>query len=291
LPTSEKLMFTQQQILVKESRIQQKSKVVPAKLFPIAKQQSLKSKLKHQPQPHVIAGKLPGSKHRFVKAKMVSKPLLIGATNSSNAGPSIIARNIKFYNAADGVYNSFWVGKFINYFIRKGKKKTAIKLFHSTLLQLKLTNGTLPLINIIEALEQIRPSFRLSPWYRSGKQILYPKVVSRSNQYRLAARWLYEYIVDHRRESSEDKRKRLEGNKKAKKRAKRDKQLKGVIVKKPVKQEKERQVHINEDLPTRLYSKLIEFKQHRRHPLLKKRDALHVNVIRWQENIRYTWRS
>jgi hypothetical protein len=100
-------MFVQQQILVKESKSLQGVDATFSRLLPTPKKQNLKSKIKHQSQPPIIAS----SKQQTIYVRRPQDIKVISTARAISTKdviqPSIITHNIQIYNTADGVYNSF----------------------------------------------------------------------------------------------------------------------------------------------------------------------------------------
>lgn len=98
---------------------------------------------------------------------------------------SIIKKNIlhrNFYNTLDGIYHSFWLGKFINHFIKKGKKEKIEKEFNFIFISLKLTFNLSIILLFLEAVEKTKPIFGLKYVNISGKLREFPVLLNLDKQ-------------------------------------------------------------------------------------------------------------
>ena len=99
--------------------------------------------------------------------------------------------NVNFFNALDGVYNSYWLGKLINMLVTQGKKKVVARHTRRSLAVLKYARTTNPLLLLLEIIDKIKPSFRLRNYIVRRVQVKeYPIVTFRSRQLIIALHWL-----------------------------------------------------------------------------------------------------
>lgn len=94
--------------------------------------------------------------------------------------------NNNFFKNLDGVYNSFWIGKFINSFIKKGNKETVSHKIYLSFKDLKFSMHVFPPLFILEMLERIKPIFKLENRFPKKKKIVCPAVVPINKLYMVA---------------------------------------------------------------------------------------------------------
>jgi hypothetical protein len=81
-------------------------------------------------------------------------------------------RFITYYNFVDGVYNSYWFGKFINMFIKEGKKRKAQALIYTAFDSLKYTYNISAFKMLMNTLNKLRSVFKLRKYkVRKGREI------------------------------------------------------------------------------------------------------------------------
>jgi hypothetical protein len=156
-------LFKQNQKVSKKKIDQQKLK------FKAKRHQKFLNKIRQYGKKKIILKEQP-------KVKMLSKQ-------------KKIPLNIKYFKSLDGIYGSYWLGKFSNFFIRKGKKRLILKQIYKTLLQLKFSHKIMPIFHILEIIERIKPSFKLINRFKrkkGGQIISYPKAVKKKKQYNVA---------------------------------------------------------------------------------------------------------
>lgn len=126
------------------------------------------------------------------RAKKLSTKQLMALKASRPASPAL---NIDFHRSADGVYVSYWLGKFMNTLLRKGDKKTVAKYIYKAFSQIKFVAASNPLILFLEVLDKIKPTFRLRN-YIVRRVIVkeFPIVVLRPRRLILAVHWLKEEV-------------------------------------------------------------------------------------------------
>jgi len=153
---------------------------------------------------------------------------------------------------AEGVYSSYWLGRFMNSFIRRGQKKAAHRHIYKALLIFKLHTGVAPLVTFLETLEQLKPAFRLSHWFPRNTAIIYPRVVTPWLRYRTALRWLVDDVASSESYASS-------------------------------------RVKIPFWYQTLI--KLVGWQSLKKHPLIKRRNKYHLDAIKLQENVRFSWKT
>lgn len=109
---------------------------------------------------------------------------------------SMLELNKHFFKYIEGIYSSYWMGRFLNMFVKKGKKKTAAKHLYKALLYAKLQLGSMPMLLLLELLERLKPTFRLRKYVVRRTQLKeYPHVARASRRYMMSVRWLADEIV------------------------------------------------------------------------------------------------
>jgi len=109
--------------------------------------------------------------------------------------PASMELNADFYRSAEGVYTSYWLGKFMSTILHDGKKKTVAKYVYKALAQIKFSIHGNPLLLFLEVLDKIKPTFRLRN-YIVRRVIIkeFPIVVLRPRRLILAIHWLKEEV-------------------------------------------------------------------------------------------------
>jgi small subunit ribosomal protein S7 len=94
---------------------------------------------------------------------------------------------------ADPFYGSTVVARFINLFLRQGKKTTAQKVVYGTMDILKAKTKEDPLKVLEKALENVRPFLETKSRRVGGANYQVPIEVSSGRSYSLGFRWLIKY--------------------------------------------------------------------------------------------------
>ncbi|MBE0712832.1 MAG: 30S ribosomal protein S7 [Candidatus Aminicenantes bacterium] len=94
---------------------------------------------------------------------------------------------------ADPFYGSTLVARFINLFLRQGKKTTAQKVVYGTMDILKAKTKEDPLKVLEKALENIRPFLETKSRRVGGANYQVPIEVSSGRSFSLGFRWLIKY--------------------------------------------------------------------------------------------------
>lgn len=87
-----------------------------------------------------------------------------------------------FYKSLDGHYNSYWVGKFTNAFVKQGRKHTVEKELVKSFTFTKLYLNTLTLHVLLLNIEKIKPMFKLKSVTIAGKKREFPVLLSSEKQ-------------------------------------------------------------------------------------------------------------
>jgi len=109
----------------------------------------------------------------------------------------------EYYKIIDGVYNSFWIGKFINKFIQNGKKILVESTFKKVFIYFKVSIKKNFYIYLLEKIEKIRSLFKIKSKLIAGKLREYPVLLDMSKSRSYAIDNLYNSI-------SKKKERRLE---------------------------------------------------------------------------------
>lgn len=116
-----------------------------------------------------------------------------------------VSENVSLYPKIDGRYHSYWLGKFFNFFIKKGKKYMVYKHLYLCFLIIKYSKNLTPLLYWFEILEQIKPTFKLTSIFPNKKMVVYPRVILGSKQYKITLRWLREITKYDYEQTRKDK--------------------------------------------------------------------------------------
>ena len=106
---------------------------------------------------------------------------------------------------ADSFYNSTVVARFINQFLRKGKKTTAERVIYGTMDILKAKAKEDPLKVLEKALENIRPFLETKSRRVGGANYQVPIEVAPGRSYSLGFRWLIKYATERSGKSMQEK--------------------------------------------------------------------------------------
>ena len=104
----------------------------------------------------------------------------------------------KFYKTIDGIYASYWFGRFTNIFIKQGKKFTAENCVEQSSIYLKIHLRKFPLSILLENLLKFKPTFNLGVIVIRGKERHYPVLLKKSKQIGLPIRWVVGLIGERR---------------------------------------------------------------------------------------------
>lgn len=159
-----------------------------------------KNTIARLPAKRVNIGAKNAKKKRSSKKNTYKKPKAKKLTNKQlqmlrASKPASLQLNLDFYQSAEGVYNSYWLGKFINTLLREGKKKTVMRYVYKAMAQIKFTTAANPLILFLEVLDKIKPIFRLRN-YIVRRVIIkeFPIAVLRPRRLILAVHWLKDEV-------------------------------------------------------------------------------------------------
>ena len=94
--------------------------------------------------------------------------------------------------AADPVYNSVDISKFINRIMRRGKKSLAEKIFYATLLKLEEKTGEKPLEIFQKAMTNATPLLEVKARRIGGSTYQVPIEVKADRGFALASSWIIE---------------------------------------------------------------------------------------------------
>jgi small subunit ribosomal protein S7 len=106
---------------------------------------------------------------------------------------------------ADLVYNSTLVAKFINLFLKKGKKSVAEKVVYGTMEIIKLKTKEDPLKVLEKAIESVRPILETKSRRVGGANYQVPIEISSGRSFSLGVRWLIHYAEERNGKSMQEK--------------------------------------------------------------------------------------
>jgi small subunit ribosomal protein S7 len=106
---------------------------------------------------------------------------------------------------ADSFYNSTLVARFINQFLREGKKTTAQRVVYGTMDILKAKTKEDPLKVLEKALENIRPFLETKSRRVGGANYQVPIEVAPGRSFSLGFRWLIKYATERSGKSMQEK--------------------------------------------------------------------------------------
>jgi small subunit ribosomal protein S7 len=105
----------------------------------------------------------------------------------------------------DPFYNSTLVARFINLFLKKGKKSVAERVVYGTMDILKLKTKEDPLKILEKAIENVRPVLETKSRRVGGANYQVPIEVPSSRSFSLGVRWLIKYAEERNGKSMEEK--------------------------------------------------------------------------------------
>lgn len=103
-----------------------------------------------------------------------------------------------FYRVIEGLYSSYWSGKFINSFMTEGRKNIIEREFDKVCLQMKLHLRTLALEVLLEKIEKIKPTFKLKSIIVGGKKREFPIFLSPEKQRNSAVRNIQSVVLNRK---------------------------------------------------------------------------------------------
>ena len=107
--------------------------------------------------------------------------------------------------AADTIYNSNVVARFINLLLKKGKKNTAERVVYGTMEIVKQKTKEDPLKMLEKALENIRPLLETKSRRVGGANYQVPIEVPPGRSFSLGFRWLIHYASERSGKSLQEK--------------------------------------------------------------------------------------
>jgi len=105
----------------------------------------------------------------------------------------------------DPFYNSTVVARFVNLFLRKGKKTTAEKVVYGTMDIIKQKTKEDPLKILEKALENVRPFLETKSRRVGGANYQVPIEVAPGRSFSLGVRWLIKYATERSGKSMQEK--------------------------------------------------------------------------------------
>jgi ribosomal protein S7 len=108
--------------------------------------------------------------------------------------------SLTYYRYADGVYNSYWLGKLVNLLMTSGQKKLVERNLLKACVFLKWQDNVNPLDFFLESLETTKPTFSVKYIILRGQKKEFPVLLSKDKQFRLTMRWITN-LVQARKEN------------------------------------------------------------------------------------------
>jgi small subunit ribosomal protein S7 len=105
----------------------------------------------------------------------------------------------------DPFYNSTLVARFINLFLRKGKKSIAENVVYKTMDIIKQKTKEDPLKVLEKAVDNVRPTLETKSRRVGGANYQVPIEVSASRSFSLGVRWLIKYATERSGKSMQEK--------------------------------------------------------------------------------------
>jgi small subunit ribosomal protein S7 len=106
---------------------------------------------------------------------------------------------------ADSVYNSTVVARFVNLFLRKGKKTTAERVVYGSMDIVKQKTKEDPLKILEKALDNVRPLLETKSRRVGGANYQVPIEVPAGRSFSLGVRWLIKYATERSGKSMQEK--------------------------------------------------------------------------------------
>jgi hypothetical protein len=105
--------------------------------------------------------------------------------------PNPISSRTNYFNYVDGMYSSYWVGRLIGTFTKRGMKRKVAVYIYKAFLNLKYELQTQPQKILLEILNRIKPLFKLEKFVVRRTQIKsYPNPTILLKRYMLVLLWL-----------------------------------------------------------------------------------------------------
>lgn len=104
----------------------------------------------------------------------------------------------EFYRIIDGSYNSFWVGKLLNKFVKKGQKLTVENKFKKAYYFSKLHLNKNFHNLFLEKIERVRPIFKIKSKLIAGTLKDYPVIINKDKSRNYATNNFYNSIFNRK---------------------------------------------------------------------------------------------
>jgi len=102
-----------------------------------------------------------------------------------------------FHSSLDGIYSSFWIGKFNNLLTKEGKLSLVENQISAIHFYSK-TQRIAPASLILENLLKVKPIFSLSSSVVHGKEQQTPALLNQHKQLQLATRWISSIVTERK---------------------------------------------------------------------------------------------
>ena len=104
----------------------------------------------------------------------------------------------KYYRYIDSIFLSYWLGKFINNFIKNGNKKTIEAEFKKAYGYLKISKKCNLFLIFLESIEKVKPITNLKSITVSGKTREYPVILNKYKQRNISIKNLSKFINEQK---------------------------------------------------------------------------------------------
>ena len=105
----------------------------------------------------------------------------------------------------DSLYNSTVVARFVNLFLKRGKKSTAERVVYGTMEIIKQKTKEDPLKILEKAVDNVRPMLETKSRRVGGANYQVPIEVPAGRSFSLGVRWLIKYATERSGKSMQDK--------------------------------------------------------------------------------------
>lgn len=120
-----------------------------------------------------------------------------------------ISKYLRFTNRINrsvSIYHTKPIDKLLGFFIKKGQKSIAEKIFYNIIFILRKKTNIYPLKVIYKGLKNVRPVVDVKIIKKSGRKLELPKILGVSRRFYLAMKWLIKSSETHEEYNSFDKK-------------------------------------------------------------------------------------
>jgi ribosomal protein S7 len=109
-------------------------------------------------------------------------------------------------NRSISIYHTKTIDKLLGYFIKKGEKAIAEKIFYNVIYILRKKTNSHPLKFLYRVLKNTRPVVDVKIIKKSGRKLEIPKILGVSRRFYLAIKWLLKSTESHKEYNTFNKR-------------------------------------------------------------------------------------